>query len=58
MTEEDRIIRQELSALFSALEYAKLNGLEYEFMEFFLRDYGNNKSVPGAIWYANYEWDL
>jgi hypothetical protein len=58
MTEEDRIIRQELSAFFSALEYAKLNGLEYEFMEFFLRDYGNEKSVPGAIWYANCEWDL
>jgi hypothetical protein len=58
MTEEDRIIRQELSAFFSALEYAKLNGLEYEFMEFFLRDYGNEKCVPGAIWYANCEWDL
>ena len=58
MTEEDRQIRQELSALFSALDWAKLHGLEYEFMEFFLRDYGNNKNVPGAIWYANCEWDL
>jgi hypothetical protein len=58
MTEDDRIIREELNALFDALRHAKKNGLEYEFMEFFLSDYGNNKSVPGAIWYANCEWDL
>lgn len=58
MTEEDRQIRQELSAFFSALKWAKVNGLEYEFMEFFLREYGIGKSVPNAIWYANCEWDL
>ena len=58
MTEEDRQIRQELSAFFEALEWAKAHGLHFEFMEFFLRDYGNNKNVHEAIDYANCEWDL
>jgi len=58
MTEEDREIHKEITNFFDALEWATKCGLQYEFMEFFLRDYGNNKSVPGAIWYANCEWDL
>ena len=58
MTEEDKQIRRELSAFFEALTYARLNGLEYEFMECFLASYGNDKCVRGAIWFANREWDL
>lgn len=58
MTEDDREIQQELKKFFSALSWAKANGLHYEFMEFFLRDYGNNKDVKTAIFYANCEWDL
>lgn len=58
MTEEDREIQQELKSFFGALSWAKANGLHYEFMEFFLRDYGNNKNVATAINFANDEWDL
>jgi hypothetical protein len=58
MTEEDREIVKELDGFFDALRWAKECGLEYEFMEFFLRDYGNNKDVNAAIFYANCEWDL
>jgi hypothetical protein len=58
MTEEDRTIQQELKWFFNALSWAKSNGLHYEFMEFFLRDYGNNKDVRTAIAFANDEWDL
>lgn len=58
MTEEDREIVKQLDDFFDALKWATDNGLQYEFMEFFLRDYGNNKDVIEAIDYANDEWDL
>lgn len=58
MTDEDRDIFAELQDFFDALSWAKQNGLHYEFMEFFLRDYGNNKDVSKAIDFANDEWDL
>lgn len=58
MTEEDREIQIEITNFLDALAWAKECGLQYEFMEFFLRDYGNNKNVREAIHYANCEWDL
>ena len=58
MDEESRQIEIELTDLFEAIDWADQNGLKYEFMEFFLRDYGLNKDVQQAIDYANREWDL
>ena len=58
MTEDDRLIRYEISTFFESLKWAKTCGLEFEFMEFFLRDYGINKDVIEAVNYANAEWDL
>lgn len=58
MTEEDREMMKEIDDLLDAINHADENGLIYEFMEFFLRDYGNNKNVHEAIDYANCEWDL
>lgn len=50
--------RDELEGFLFAYENAKVNGLQYEFMEFFLRDYQHNHSIGEAIWYAECEWDL
>lgn len=58
MTDERAIIREQLEGFFDALKWAAQCGVHYEFMEFFLRDYGNNKEITAAIDYANREWDL
>ncbi len=57
MTEQEHT-RIEITNFFDALDWATECGLQYEFIEFFLRDYGNNKNVREAIHYANCEWDL
>lgn len=48
----------ELKLLAQALDNAKKNGLELEFLDFFLVDYKTNGDILGAIWYADCEWDL
>lgn len=58
MDQEYEKMRGELSALIAAIDNARANGLEYEFLEFFLRDYKTSGSIPEAIWYADCEWDL
>lgn len=50
--------RDELEHFMVAFDNAKANGLQYEFMEFFLQDYQRNHSIDEAVWYAECEWDL
>lgn len=47
-----------LERFFEALSWARMNGLQVEFMESFLLDYGNTRDVLSAIAFANREWDL
>lgn len=51
-------MNEDLKYFFDSLDWAKKNGLHYEFMETFLQQYVLDKKLDDAIWHALYEWDL
>lgn len=50
--------KTEIDVLIEALGWARKNGLEHEFLEFFLSDYATTNDILSAIDHANREWDL
>jgi enoyl-[acyl-carrier-protein] reductase (NADH) len=48
----------EINRFLEALAWANECGLKMEFMDSFLQDYEQTKSIPSAVWFAECEWDL
>ena len=53
----DRTFAQ-LQQVVNALDWARKNDLDLEWLQSFLDDYCESNNLPAAIEHANREWDL
>lgn len=48
----------QLQQVVNALDWARRQDLDLEWLQSFLDDYCESNNIPAAIEYANREWDL
>lgn len=48
----------QLTQVMNALDWARKQSLDLEWLSSFLDDYCESNNIPAAIEYANREWDL